>query len=271
MVELDVQNMVGLSMAREKSKARLGGKAPQGEKNHETSSFAESPAPSPAPDHLGHRKRLKEKYTSQGASALQDYELLELLLSFSIPHRDTKSYAKRLLAVFTNLRGILEADLPTLQNLGGLPPQSALQLRAMGDLFRLANQSEFRRGRALGGPEDVAGFLREQIGSRPREVFMVLFMDHRNHLLAFERLQEGTVDHTAVYPREILRRALELNATGLILAHNHPAGSLEPSEGDKQLTRQILTAARAMGLTVHDHLILASEGHFSFRQAGLLV
>jgi DNA repair protein RadC len=203
--------------------------------------------------------------------ALRDYELLELLLSFSIPHRDTKPYAKRLLSVFKNVRRILDADLSTLQNLGELPPQSAVHFKAIGDLYRLSLQEEFKRGRTLSSPDDVSFFLKEQIGSRPREVFMALFLDHRNHLLAFECLQEGTVDHTAVYPREILKRTLEFHATGLILAHNHPAGSLEPSEGDKQLTRQILTAARAMGITVHDHLILTTEGHFSFRQAGLLV
>jgi DNA repair protein RadC len=222
------------------------------------------------PYHLGHRKRLREKYAAEGVCALKDYELLELLLSFSIPHRDTKPYAKKLLAVFQNVRRILEADLASLENLGELPPQSALHFKAMGDLFRLAHQEEFRRGRSVTSPEDVTVFLREQIGSHPREIFTTLFLDHRNHLLAFEHLQEGTVDHTAVYPREILRRTLELHATGLILAHNHPAGSLEPSEGDKQLTRQIMTAARAMGITVHDHLILTAEGHFSFRQAGLL-
>jgi DNA repair protein RadC len=241
MVELDIQNTLGVQIAQEKG-----------------------------PQYLGHRARLKQKYAAQGATALQDYELLELLLSFSIPHRDTKSYAKKLLSVFQNLRRILEADLEALQNLGELPPQSALHFKAMGDLFRLAQGEDFKRGRAVTSPEDVAAFLKEQIGSRPREVFTAIFLDHRNHLLAFEHLQEGTVDHTAVYPREIMKRALELNATGLILAHNHPAGSLEPSEGDKQLTRQIVTASRAMGITVHDHLILASEGHFSFRQAGLL-
>ena len=222
------------------------------------------------PYHLGHRRRLREKYAAEGAPALEDYELLELLLSFSIPHRDTKPYAKKLLGVFQNVRRILEADAASLQSLAQLPPQSALQIRAMGDLFRLAQQEPFKRGRTITSPEDVAGFLREQIGSRPREVFTAIFLDHRNHLLAFEQLQEGTVDHTAVYPREILKRSLELHATGLILSHNHPAGSLEPSEGDKQLTRQILTAARALGVTVHDHLILTTEGHFSFRQAGLL-
>jgi DNA repair protein RadC len=223
-----------------------------------------------APDYAGHRKRLKDKYAASGLAALKDYELLELLLSFSIPHRDTKPYAKRLLAVFHNVRRILEADLSQLTALGELPAQSALHFKAIGDLYRLAQQEEFKRGRVLSSPDDVASFLREQIGSKPREVFTVLFRDHRNHLLAFEMLQEGTVDHTAVYPREILKRTLDFQATGLILAHNHPAGSLEASEGDKQLTRQIVTAARALGVTVHDHLILTTEGHFSFRQAGLL-
>jgi DNA repair protein RadC len=226
--------------------------------------------PKALPGYVGHRQRLRQKYANTGMDALQDYELLELLLTYSIPHRDTKPYAKNLLAAFQSFRRIIEADLSSLQSLGGFPLQSAVQLKAMGDLFRLANKEEFKRGRVISSPEHVTAFLREQIGSRPREVFTALFLDHRNHLLAFEHLQEGTVDHTAVYPREILKRALELGATGLILSHNHPAGSLEASEGDKQLTRQILSAARAMGITIHDHLIVTTEGHYSFRQAGLL-
>jgi DNA repair protein RadC len=221
--------------------------------------------------HAGHRQRLKERYAAEGVGALADHELLELLLTFSIPHRDTKPYAKKLLSVFQSLRRILEADVETLKTLGELPAQSALHFKAMGDLFRKTQGEDFKRGRSITSPQDVASFLQEQIGGRPREVFTVIFLDHRNHLLAFEHLQEGTVDHTAVYPREILRRALDLHATGMILSHNHPAGSLEPSEGDKQLTRQVLTAARALGVTVHDHLILTTEGHFSFRQAGLLI
>ncbi len=229
-----------------------------------------SEAENSAPDYLGHRKRLKERYAESGLKGLRDYELVELLLSYSIPHRDTKPYAKRILAVFKNLRSVLEADLKSLEKLGGLPTQSALHFKAMGDLFRLSSREQFKRGRALSGPGDAADFFREQIGNRPREVFAVLFVDHRNHLISYEPLQEGTVDHTAVYPREILRKALDLNASGLLLAHNHPGGSLEASEGDRQLTRQIVTASRAMGITVHDHLIVTAEGHFSFRQAGLL-
>ncbi len=222
------------------------------------------------PDYLGHRKRLKERFALTGAGGLHDYELVELLLSYSIPHRDTKPYAKRLLAVYKNLQSVLEADLKSLEKLGGLPAQSALHFKAMGDLFRLASREKFKRGRPLAGPGDAAEFLREQIGAKPREVFAVLYVDHRNHLLTYEALQEGTVDHTAVYPREILKKALDLNASGILLAHNHPGGSLEASEGDRQLTRQIVTASRAMGITVHDHLIVTAEGHFSFRQAGLL-
>jgi DNA repair protein RadC len=235
------------------------------------SSFVEVREKPPDPSHsAGHRQRLKEKYSASGAEALQDYELLELLLSFSIPHRDTKPYAKQLIAAFKNLKSILEADLSALQTLGGLPAQSALHFKAIGDLHRLALKEEFKRGTVLSSPAETASYLRNQLGSKPKEAFAALFLDHRNHLIAFEILQEGTVDHTVVYPREVLKRALDLHASGLILTHNHPGGSLDPSEGDRQLTRQITTAARALGLTVHDHLIVSAEGHFSFRQAGLL-
>lgn len=132
-------------------------------------------------------------------------------------------------------------------------------------------RAEYKRGEAISSPEQASGYFARYIGGKEREAFLVMFLDHRNHVLDCVCMQEGTVDHTAVYPREIFKKALELNATGLILSHNHPAGSLEPSEGDKALTRQVLTAARALGITIHDHLIVTHEGHFSFRQAGLLV
>jgi DNA repair protein RadC len=117
----------------------------------------------------------------------------------------------------------------------------------------------------------VICYFKQYIGGKRNEAFMTMYLDHRNHVLDVVLNQEGTVDHTAVYPREVLKKALELDATGIIFSHNHPAGSLEPSEGDKALTRQIMTASRALGITVHDHLIVTHEGHFSFRQAGLLI
>ena len=132
-------------------------------------------------------------------------------------------------------------------------------------------RAEYKRGPVISSPDDAIGYFKRYIGGKEKEAFLAMFVDHRNHVLDCVCMQEGTIDHTAVYPREIFKKALDLNATGLILSHNHPAGSLEASEGDKQLTRQILTAGRAMGITVHDHLIVTHEGHFSFRQAGLLV
>jgi DNA repair protein RadC len=133
------------------------------------------------------------------------------------------------------------------------------------------SRADYERGPVISSPEDVESYFKKYIGGRETEAFVTMYLDHRNHVLETVLNSEGTVDHTAVYPREVLKKALELNATGIIFSHNHPAGSLEPSEGDKQLTRQILTASRALGITVHDHLIVTHEGHFSFRQAGLLV
>ena len=129
----------------------------------------------------------------------------------------------------------------------------------------------YKRGPVVSSPDSAISYFMKYIGGKPTEAFLCMFLDHRNHVLDCVLMQEGTVDHTAVYPREIFKRAFELGpVTGLIFSHNHPAGSLEPSEGDKALTRQILTAARALGFTVHDHLIVTHEGHFSFRQAGVL-
>jgi DNA repair protein RadC len=224
----------------------------------------------PAVPQEGHRARLRQRYERGGVEALHDYELLELLLGFAIPRRDVKPYAKKLLEVFGGVRKALESDRTELVNRAGLPPQAALFLKGVGDLWRLARKEEVSRGRLLASPSEVALYVREELGDRPREVFMVMYLDHRNHVLDCREVQEGTVDHAAVYPREILKTALHLNATGLILAHNHPAGSLSPSEADRSLTRQIQEGARAMGVTVHDHLIVASEGSFSFRQAGIL-
>jgi len=132
-------------------------------------------------------------------------------------------------------------------------------------------RADYKRGPTVTSPQDVAAYFKQYIGGKETEAFLTLYLDHRNHILDCVCNQEGTVDHTAVYPREVLKKALELNATGIIFSHNHPAGSLEPSEGDKQLTHQILTASRSLGITVHDHLIVTHEGHFSFRQAGLLI
>ncbi len=129
---------------------------------------------------------------------------------------------------------------------------------------------DYKRGPVVSAPREAEEYFARFIGGKTNEVFLVMYLDHRNHVLDCVCMGEGTVDHTAVYPREIFKKALEINSTGLILSHNHPGGSLEASEGDKALTRQIITAGRALGITVHDHIIVTHEGHFSFRQAGML-
>lgn len=131
-------------------------------------------------------------------------------------------------------------------------------------------RAEYERGPVVASPDTAIQYFSKYIGGKRNEAFLTMYLDHRNHVLDVVLNQEGTVDHTAVYPREVLKKAIELDATGLIFSHNHPGGSLEASEGDKQLTRQIVTAARSLGITVHDHLIVTHEGHYSFRQAGLL-
>jgi len=131
-------------------------------------------------------------------------------------------------------------------------------------------RADYKRGPVVGSPSDVVEYFRKYIGGKGTEAFLVLYLDQRNHVLDVYLAAEGTVDQTVVYPREILKRGLELNATGFILAHNHPGGSLSPSDADRQLTHQIATGARALGFTIHDHVIVAHEGSFSFRQAGLL-
>ena len=132
------------------------------------------------------------------------------------------------------------------------------------------SRADYHRGPVVCDPQGAVSYFKKYIGGKPREAFLCMYLDHRNHVLDVVLEGEGTIDHVAVYPREICRRALELEATGLILSHCHPSGSLEPSEGDKALTRQLLTGAKALGITIHDHLIVAHEGHFSFRQAGLI-
>ena len=130
--------------------------------------------------------------------------------------------------------------------------------------------STYKRGPVVADPADAAGYFKRFIGGKSNEAFLCMYLDHRNHILDVVLEGEGTIDHTAVYPRQILKRILDLGATSILICHNHPSGSLEPSEGDKALTRQISTAAKALGVCVHDHLIVAHEGHFSFRQAGLI-
>jgi len=223
----------------------------------------------PAPHYLGHRQRLREKL-SEEPKALADYELLELLLGQVLPRRDTKPLAKDLVARFGSLRGVMTARPEALCEIKGFGESLAGHWALLREIFARLGEAPVREKQVFSGPEVVAEAARARIGHLGVEEFWVALVDNKNRLMAWERVGKGTVDETAVYPREVLALALRHQASGLILAHNHPGGDPNPSVQDRDLTRRIARSAQELGLRVLDHLIVTESRHFSFQDAGLL-
>lgn len=222
------------------------------------------------PDYVDHRKRLRQRFLDGGADALPDYELLELLLTMAIPRGDVKPAAKALMARFGTFDGVVNAsvdDLRTVKGLGEVSPVAIKVVRAAAD--RLL-RSEVTGKPVLSSFEAVIDYCRLSMGFEEREQFRVLFLDRKNNLLTDEVQQKGTVDHAPVYPREVARRSIELNATAVILVHNHPSGDPTPSRADIAMTKEIVAAAKAVGVTVHDHIVIARDSHASLRALGLM-
>ena len=223
-----------------------------------------------APHYYGHRERLRERFREAGAEALSDYELLELVLFRALPRRDVKPLAKMLIATFGSFAEVIAAPVVRLAEIKGL-----------GDAAHHRDQAgagggepaPARRGQEAAGAVvmvDRARLLPLRPGVRRPEQFRILFLDKRNQLIADELQQIGTVDHTPVYPREVVKRALELSATAIILVHNHPSGDPTPSRADIQMTQQIITVASPLGISVHDHIIVGKEGHASLKGMKLI-
>lgn len=227
----------------------------------------------PKPDYLKHRSRVRERLLQGGPDALADYELLELLLAASNPRGDTKPIAKELLRRFDNdLAAVLTASPGQLRALeikgfkeAGI---GAIKLVAAAAL-RLA-RAQAREQPVIGSWDRLLDYLRIALAHEPVECFHLLFLDRKNRLIADERQQRGTVDHTPVYPRQVVKRALELEASALILVHNHPSGDPTPSRADIELTRELAEAVSRLGIALHDHVVVARGGHTSFRAKGLL-
>ena len=224
------------------------------------------------PHHLGHRQRLRERFIKSGLDGFADYEVVELLLTLAIPRSDVKRPAKALIARFGNLRGILDArieDLRSVPGIGTVTPAAIQIIKAAATLY-LQQSAEGRD--SLRDPEFLSRFWRARIGALPNEVFEVGYLDSGYRLLrdGVERLEEGTIDRAAVYPRRVIEAALGRGAFAIALAHNHPNGAVTPSEQDKVLTRAIVLAAETVGLRVVHHLIVSLGEAFSFRKAGLL-
>ncbi len=219
----------------------------------------------------GHRRRLRDRF-AKTPSSLEDYETLELLLTYAIPRKDCKPLAKKLLAQFGDMDNALDAAPEELLNLDGAGKNTAI-------LFALLNEITARREAArlrsnnkgkISSPEDVAAFAQAKLGGRKDEAFLVVYLNSKNKILGFEIEQEGTVNQAVVYPRKIIEGALRLGASGLIIVHNHPSGETEPSSHDIHLTGEIAKAAEPMDITLLDHLVVGRKEFFSFKAEGLL-
>jgi DNA repair protein RadC len=225
----------------------------------------------PAPHYLGHRERARQRFLQVGAEALADYELLELVLQIIIPRRDTKPLAKELLAKFGSFSNVLGAAPARLAEVKGLGEVSTVSLKILqAAAQRFARDQVPRDMPILGSWQALIDYVKTQMAFNEVEEFRILFLDKKNRLIADEVQQAGTVDHTPVYPREVIKRTLELSATALILVHNHPSGDPAPSAADVQMTRQINDIARPLGITVHDHIIVGRNGHASLKGMKLI-
>ncbi|MFP3545834.1 DNA repair protein RadC [Rhizobium sp. SIMBA_035] len=218
----------------------------------------------------GHRERLRNRFRENGDGALADYEILELLLFRLIPRRDTKPIAKALLDRFGTLAAVFGAPAGLLQEVKGIGETVALDLKLIAAVAQRTLKSELRNKQVLGSWSSVIQYCHAAMAHETREQFRILFLDKRNALIADEVQGRGTVDHTPVYPREVVKRALELSATALILVHNHPSGDPTPSRADIDMTKMIIDTAKPLGITVHDHIIIGKDGHASLKGLRLI-
>ena len=223
-----------------------------------------------APHYQGHRERRRSRFAETGDQGLPDYEILELLLFRSIPQRDVKPLAKELIARFGSLSGVLGARPERLTEVKGVGDSVAADLKLVEAAGRRLARQSIQDKPVLGSWKDVIDYCHAAMAHAERETFRILFLDKRNHLITDEVQGVGTVDHTPVYPREVIRRALEVSATAIILVHNHPSGDPTPSNADIRMTQDIIAIAGPMGISVHDHIIIGRNGHASLRGLKLI-
>ncbi len=222
------------------------------------------------PHYHGHRQRLRERFLATGGEGMPDYELLELVLAIAIPRADVKPLAKALLTEFKDFNGVITAEPATLARVKGMGEVSVAALKVVqAAAVRLA-RGEIMERPLVSSWDQLLDYCMAAMGHEKVEQTRVLFLDKRNRLIADERQNKGTIDHTPLYPREIVKRALEIGATAFILVHNHPSGDATPSHADIEMTKEVQEAAAKLGITLHDHLIISREGPASFRSLGLL-
>lgn len=217
-----------------------------------------------------HRKRLRERFLQGGANAMPDYELLELVLFRAIPRQDVKPLAKRLLAVFGDFNHVISAPQPRLREVSGVGQAVVQELKIIEAAAQRLGRAKIINRNIISSWAALMDYCKTAMAHRDIEQFRILFLDRKNTLIADEEQQRGTVDHVPVYPREVAKRALELNASAVILVHNHPSGDPAPSQADIQMTAKVEQALEAVGVSVHDHIIIGKAEDASFRSLGLL-
>lgn len=222
------------------------------------------------PHYSGHRQRLRERFVSGGASALQDYELLELLLFMAIPRRDVKPLAKSLLTKFGSLQELMSAPHTAIAQTEGISENVATALKTVFALAERSMKQELMQKPILNNWTRLMDYCTMTMAHEKKEHFRILFLNKKNELIADEIQGSGTIDHTPAYPREIMKRSLEIGATAIILMHNHPSGDPKPSQADIDMTNAIIDAARPFDIKIHDHVIISRNGYTSFKSEGLI-
>jgi DNA repair protein RadC len=226
---------------------------------------------SEAPHYHGHRERLRDRFRDAGADALSDYELLEMVLFRALPRRDVKPLAKALIAKFGSFAEVVHAPELRLKEINGLGYSAITEIKLIAaTASRVAKGQINKQKTVLSSWSSVIEYCRAAMAFADKELFRILFLDKRNQLIADELQQVGTVDHTPVYPREVVKRALELSATAIILVHNHPSGDPTPSTADVQMTKSIMAISSPLGISVHDHIIVGKNGHSSLKGLRLI-
>src|SRR6478752_7683695 len=226
--------------------------------------------PADTPHYHGHRERLRERFYGAGPDALSDYELLELALFPALPRRDTKPLAKALLKTFGSFAEVIHAPVARLREIDGIGDAAINQLKLIAAAASRIAKGQLKARTMLSSWNDVIDYCRTSMAFADKEQFRILFLDKRNQLISDEVQQVGTVDHTPVYPREVIKRALELSATAILLVHNHPSGDPTPSQADIHMTKAIIDIAGPLGIAVHDHIIVGKNGHASLKGLRLI-
>lgn len=223
------------------------------------------------PHYQGHRKRLRERFRRAGFKGFQDYEAIELLLSYAIPRKDVKPLAKNLIKRFGSLRGVLDAEFDELRSVEGLSERSATFINVLKECGTLyLREGIVRTSKKISSTSGLLDYCRSAMSGLKDEQFRAVFLNSQNEVIEDEVINEGTVNQSVVYPRKVMERALHYSATAMIFVHNHPGGSCRPSREDKALTTELVSVAKGLGIRVHDHLIICRSGYFSFLESGLL-